>query len=165
MELGALICTPKLPRCLQCPVLTHCRAAQAGRPADFPRRRSPSATTARRFAIFLVRHASRILVRRQPDTGWNSGLWEFPSVETRTVPRRPERLLPPSLKRHVVQLRTLGQFHHSITRYRLLLDVYAVETEHRPSSRKTGERWCRPADLRKLALSGAHRKILDMAGL
>src|SRR5690606_39229658 len=36
MELGALVCTPKSPGCLLCPVLAHCAGRAEGREAELP---------------------------------------------------------------------------------------------------------------------------------
>jgi adenine-specific DNA glycosylase len=37
MELGALVCTPRTPRCGACPLRGACRAASSGNPEGFPR--------------------------------------------------------------------------------------------------------------------------------
>ena len=37
MELGALVCTPRAPRCGACPLRALCRAARSGTPEAFPR--------------------------------------------------------------------------------------------------------------------------------
>ena len=37
MELGALVCTPRAPRCGACPLRSSCRAAASGTPEAFPR--------------------------------------------------------------------------------------------------------------------------------
>jgi A/G-specific adenine glycosylase len=165
MELGALICTPRLPRCPQCPLQTLCRASQFDQPTAFPNPQPRPTATLRHFIVFIIRHDSCILVRRQPDSGWNAGLWAFPSVETADGRRQPETLLRQCHKGRVIQMRPLGQVKHSITRFRLLLQVHAVEIERRPRSQERDDRWCRPAELRRIALSGAHRKILSLAGL
>ena len=39
MELGAMICTPRAPQCLLCPVAKFCRARQTGDPESFPEKR------------------------------------------------------------------------------------------------------------------------------
>ena len=36
MELGATVCNPRAPRCPQCPVRSHCRAARQVNAARFP---------------------------------------------------------------------------------------------------------------------------------
>ncbi len=165
MELGALICTPKQPRCPECPLNSHCLAAQSGKPMAFPQPRKRPVRIDRHFLVLLLRHDSRILIRRQPETGWNVGLWEFPSFEARMGRSHWVTLLPRRLKVRADQLRPLGQVQHSITRYRLLLDVYSAEMAHSLPVNGRAERWCRSADLQKVALSGAHRKILSLAGL
>jgi A/G-specific adenine glycosylase len=38
MELGALVCTPRAPRCGACPLRACCRAAASGKPEGFPRK-------------------------------------------------------------------------------------------------------------------------------
>ena len=41
MELGALVCTARVPRCHECPLTASCAWVAAGRPAwDGPRRRA-----------------------------------------------------------------------------------------------------------------------------
>lgn len=39
MELGAMVCTPRAPQCLLCPVAKFCRARQSGDPEAFPEKR------------------------------------------------------------------------------------------------------------------------------
>jgi A/G-specific adenine glycosylase len=39
MELGAMICTPRAPQCLLCPVAKFCRARRLGDPEAFPEKR------------------------------------------------------------------------------------------------------------------------------
>ena len=42
MELGALVCTPKSPGCLTCPVMMHCEGRMAGKEHSCPSRRKRS---------------------------------------------------------------------------------------------------------------------------
>jgi A/G-specific adenine glycosylase len=39
MELGAMVCTPRSPQCLLCPVAKFCRARRSGDPESFPEKR------------------------------------------------------------------------------------------------------------------------------
>ena len=39
MELGAMVCTPRAPQCLLCPLAKFCRARQSGDPEAFPEKR------------------------------------------------------------------------------------------------------------------------------
>jgi len=81
MELGALVCLPRAPRCGVCPLRDSCVAHRGGRTAELPElpRRAPA--TPRWFAAFVVRKGGRFLVVRRPHHVVNGNLWEFPNVE------------------------------------------------------------------------------------
>jgi A/G-specific adenine glycosylase len=164
MELGALVCTPKSPHCNVCPLQTLCLAFRMGHPTSFPSSRF-RATTTRRFAVFLLRHDSRILIRRQLKAEWNAGLWGFPAVEIEDESYDSDEICRRQLGVHPRPCTRLGQVRHAITRYRLLLDVHQADLDDQPRPARPGERWCRPENLTKFALAGAHRKILRLAGV
>ncbi len=81
MELGATLCTPRAPRCGECPVARWCRARAAGtveeRPA--PRTRRPVPRVEYATAV-LVDAAGRTLLVRRPPQGLLANMWEFPAV-------------------------------------------------------------------------------------
>jgi A/G-specific adenine glycosylase len=163
MELGALICTPKKPGCSQCPLKTECRAYASANPASFPQLAPRLSTQTRRYAVFILRHGSQILARRQPHDAWNAGLWGFPAIELNGQKVKPDTLLRGFLNVHSSDLRQVGNIRHSITRYRLSLAVYAA-TVPAPltPARNNDTRWCRISTLHRLPLQAAHRKILRL---
>jgi A/G-specific adenine glycosylase len=81
MELGALICTPRNPRCAICPVKKLCVAFCGDRLGELPNLKKGAAATARHFIAFVVERNGRFLVRQRPAGGVNAHLWEFPNVE------------------------------------------------------------------------------------
>ncbi|NJK35295.1 MAG: A/G-specific adenine glycosylase [Oscillatoriales cyanobacterium SM2_2_1] len=69
MDLGALICTAKVPQCSRCPIASHCGAHHQGIADQIPHkpRRSPIPT---RTAIALVhRTATHTLMQQSSDRG------------------------------------------------------------------------------------------------
>ncbi len=95
MELGSKICSPRRPKCGECPLSDFCAARRAGtqseRPA--PRRRRSVPRLVEAVAVLLCearpsRSGSddvdsttptrRVLLRRRPSTGLLGGMWEFP---------------------------------------------------------------------------------------
>jgi A/G-specific adenine glycosylase len=84
MELGALICTPRAPKCTTCPVRAHCRALALGRVDRLPPVVDRRATERVRRAVACVVHRGKLLVTPREGT-LLAGLWEPPGVEL--VPR------------------------------------------------------------------------------
>jgi A/G-specific adenine glycosylase len=81
MELGALVCAPRSPRCGECPLATWCAATKAGtqedRPAPVRKKTAESRTWA--TAVVVDRSGHALVVRRPPD-GLLAGMWAFPDA-------------------------------------------------------------------------------------
>ena len=103
MELGALVCLPKNPQCLVCPVRPDCRAQD---PESLPRKAPRKATLQREEHAAWIRCEHGILLERQ--TGRRSkGLWTLPSLEQETAePPLFETVFP--FTHHRVTLRVHG---------------------------------------------------------
>ena len=80
MDLGASICTPRSPRCEDCPVAAHCRARAADAAAEYPRKPAPAPKKQQDWTILLMHTPGGLLVRRRPK-GLLGGLYEFVAVE------------------------------------------------------------------------------------
>jgi A/G-specific adenine glycosylase len=84
MELGATICAPVSPRCLVCPVVRDCAAANAGRQDELPviaaRKKESELPVIARTLVWIEDAGKLVLARRTPD-GLFGGLWELPSLE------------------------------------------------------------------------------------
>lgn len=78
MELGALVCLPRRPRCPHCPVRRWCRACSLGKADELPRRVPPRAKPFYEVAVGVILRRGRVLISRRPEEGLLGGLWEFP---------------------------------------------------------------------------------------
>ncbi|HUG39707.1 MAG TPA: A/G-specific adenine glycosylase [Longimicrobiales bacterium] len=79
MELGATLCTPRSPRCGDCPVSAWCRARALGVQDERPRRRPPRRVPEEAVETdVVVRGDGALLLVRRPDRGLLAGLWEPP---------------------------------------------------------------------------------------
>ncbi len=83
MELGALVCTPKSPGCLLCPVREYCRAYHAGKEKSLPIKEKKTKVKAKDMAAIVLRNnTGEVLIERRPETGLLAKLWQFPNIET-----------------------------------------------------------------------------------
>ena len=82
MEFGATHCTPKKPKCTECPLQQICYAYIHDQIAVLPIKIAKGATRDRYFHYVLFIHHNSIYVKKRPvDDIWR-GLYEFPVLET-----------------------------------------------------------------------------------
>ena len=82
MDLGAAVCLPKNPNCESCPAASLCAAKAAGLQSQLPVREKNTAKPEKDLTVFLLTTPDgRTALRRRPETGLLSGLWEFPNTE------------------------------------------------------------------------------------
>jgi len=159
MELGALICTPRSPRCELCPVNHLCVARHRGWQAELPKIGRRETATARRFIAFVVERRGRFLVRQRPAGVVNAHLWEFPNVEIGARHSGPQRVVTAdSAGFHFTEVKPFTIIKHSITRYRITLAAHRAELAN--SRSKPGGHWLSRSQLARRAFSSAHKKIL-----
>jgi len=155
MELGALVCSPRQPKCGICPVRKHCAAFCDGRTEQLPNFGKRTAATSRRFVAFVISRRGKFLVRQRPAGVVNANLWEFPNVEA--VETELSKAARELLEVNLTALQPLCSIKHSITRYRISLDVFRAEL---PGKSSSSGRWCSLKELERLSFPSAHRKIL-----
>lgn len=79
MELGALICTPKSPSCLFCPVQSHCRAFAEGIEQELPIKSKAKKQKTVPYLTFIIANSDgEYLIEKRPEQGLLANLWQFP---------------------------------------------------------------------------------------
>lgn len=174
MELGARICTPRLPACGACPVPGSCAAYQAGVVEHLPVRRvRPPAPQVHSVAAVLERGGRYLLVKR-PENGLLGGLWEFPAQHCAPSQNGedPADAAPAALLRHLedglgvnATLRApVGALTHVFTHFRLRQQVFLGEAAGGRARRGpyAAVRWVRWTELDTLALTRLTRRTLAL---
>lgn len=81
MELGALICTPKEPMCMLCPIQEHCHAFKAGTQAELPVKKKANKQKRISYGVLLLHMPNgQIIIEKRPGKGLLANLWQFPMV-------------------------------------------------------------------------------------
>lgn len=81
MELGALICTPKTPMCMLCPVHEHCTAFAEGIEEDLPIKSKAKKQKKIPYVVLLIRNKdNQYVIEKRPDGGLLANLYQFPMV-------------------------------------------------------------------------------------
>ncbi len=161
MELGAVVCTPKSPGCLLCPVQTECQAFHKGMQHELPVKAKKKPPKPVNMAVAVLEQDNHFLILKRPDEGLLANLWEFPNCEIDTQSDTKQQLhsflnedwgLDVQLRDHVLT------FEHTFSHIKWKLDVYRgvlhtnlIETEE--------VKLATIAELDRYPFSVSHQKI------
>jgi|SRR5690625_91843 len=81
MEIGALICTPKKPACLLCPLQRHCKAFQKGVAESLPVKLKKQKQKEKAYYVLIIQDKNgEIAIQQRPSNGLLANMWQFPMV-------------------------------------------------------------------------------------
>ena len=174
MELGALICTPKKPKCDVCPVKRSCRARHLDLQDEIPGKVKDIQYEDRtEFALIVPQWPSvrspkgsntKFLIRPLPDGGRWAGLWDFPrtSAESLESVQAAAKVLGKTLGRKIEPGMRLKSIKHAVTKYRITLHVHSASIPSKPSSIRAPWRFASLSEMEQLPMSVTGRKITKL---
>ncbi|MEG0320155.1 MAG: A/G-specific adenine glycosylase [Niameybacter sp.] len=80
MELGALICTPKNPKCESCPMQSLCLAYEEGVQMEYPVKTGKVKAEPEFYKALVIREGDNIYLEKRKDEGLLASLWGTPLV-------------------------------------------------------------------------------------
>lgn len=166
MDLGAMICVPKNPRCEVCPLARDCKAKARGvqhlRPVRMAKKTIPHHIYAAAVIVAQVANLRyKVLLAQRPSRGLLAGMWEFPNARVEGDPAgeaesalRAAYSLPVRMKRG---LPPLAVVEHTYSHFRVTVHAFRCEI----SSTTMGDslRWIRLKDLDKYPMGKVDRAI------
>jgi A/G-specific adenine glycosylase len=139
MELGALVCLPRGPRCDACPVRSFCLADD---PGSLPVRKARSRTVRISENCAWIFQHGKVLLERQDGPRWR-GLWKLPALEGGVS----ESLGAP-----------LFTGSHSFTHHRVALAVFLRDAPQKPAA---NQRWWPASRLGEAPMPAPHRRAAE----
>lgn len=163
MELGALVCTSGVPKCLECPLAGVCVAHQEGLQDRIPVRASPPRIEELRESAVVVHHRGRILLVRRPSKGRWANMWEVPhtTLEEEEDHDQAARRLLKELEIEARLGSELMTIHHAVTRFRIAmrcLNAIYKSGKFKPCFYEEA-RWVKPADISDYPVSSPQRLL------
>jgi len=162
MELGALICRPKNPSCLLCPVASSCLAYAKGQQEVLPR---PKKRNTRKIeaVIAIIEKNRRYLMQKRPSKGLFADLWEFPGGKVlpgENLEQALRREIKEELDAKVTSLSYLTCVQHAYTQFQVSLHAFECRLEKTPSEIKDSRRWISLAGIKDYPLPSGSAKIV-----
>ena len=158
MDLGAVLCTPRRPRCVLCPWRGECAAAAAGIAEGLPARAEKPERPVRYGVVFwLMRDDGAVMLRRRPEKGLLGGMIELPSTPWREVPWDAAEAIPAAPMATAWNVLP-GTVQHGFTHFRLELALMAGRTAAPPEGI-----WARPDEFKNYAFPTLTKKLVNYA--
>lgn len=158
MDMGAMLCTRRRPRCDLCPVAADCVARATGRTGDLPTPRPGKPVPERQVALLVLRAGKRILLQRRPPAGIWGGLLSLPELP---AGEDPALYCRQRLGTRIDAVTPAPTFTHVFTHFRLIIHPLLGAAQARPQTAEPDLYWLDKAELAQAALPAPVRKILS----
>lgn len=177
MELGAVVCLPNNPRCIDCPIQSFCQAKKSGLEQELPVRIKKNNKKILEKHVFVVWNKKKdaLLLKRNPSKGLLGGMWVFPTQESL---ESKEGLVQENNKGYnnenkeseewdhllttMMMTRKIGRAKHIFSHQQWNMTIYEAETD---SSDRTGYQWIQLSEIDKLAFPEVYQKVLRSISL
>jgi A/G-specific adenine glycosylase len=166
MELGALVCTPRNPKCDVCPLAKYCAARQRGLQDQLPLKTKRKALPHFQVTAAVIRKNGRLLIAQRPLGGRLGGLWEFPGGKV-----EPGETLPQCLRREIKEElgirikvgKPITSIDHAYTHFKITLHAFECElVSGKPQVLQVQDfKWVRMSELEKYAFAKTDLRIIE----
>lgn len=166
MELGALLCTPKRPDCVNCPLKADCRGFQGGRPENLPHRKPVKKIPHYPVTAAVILRRGRILITRRPEKGLLGGLWEFPGGKQEkgeTLRECLKREIREELGIEIEVGKAFLRIQHAYSHFRITLHCFFCRIlQGRITPLQVSDyRWVTPQALKEYPFPRADQKVIE----
>lgn len=144
MDLGAMICTPKNPQCIICPLQKHCLSAAMPDVEQIPLRLKSSQKEKRGKVFIITNHQGYIFIRKRTEKGLLHGLYEFPWNTENSFFAQAEN--------------TGKSVAHTFSHFKLILDICTLSAGKAPSNEGF---FAAPEKLADYPMSTLMKKVLN----
>ncbi len=172
MELGALVCTPRQPSCLVCPLASLCEARRLGLQDQLPVIPAKPPALLVSEASTILRRQGQVLILKRAEAGLWAGFWEFPTCHLSGADPAGRSSNSSSQLSAGIQKLTgihaqigppVHSFRFGVTNHRVTMQVHlgtAISGRLKTTDGFTDARWVRTRELPAFTFGSASRRII-----
>jgi len=167
MDLGAMVCTPRNPGCLICPLKDLCQAFKIGNQLERPVFPPKVETPLRVQTAGVIENEGKVLISLRPDNGLLGGMWEFPGSSNCSEENTAEclrRAIYERLGLNILIQEPFGVYKHAYTHFRVKMHAYLCLLSKTKSADIFAYRekcWVSPEELDHFPMGRISRKLAD----
>lgn len=146
MEIGALICTPKNPKCIECPLKEECLAFTNETQLNYPVKVQKKVSPVLEYDVLIIEKDNKLLVTENWSDGLMIGLTRLPQIDRSQL-----------YTFNIID--TIGEMTHIFSHKKWLLTIHVCAIDNAfeiPSS----WRWLNIEDINITPFITAHKKII-----
>ncbi len=130
MDLGAMVCIRRKPKCNECPINEKCEAHRQQLTDYFPVPKTSSVKLHRKIQMLILKKADQdvVLLKKRPPSGLWGGLWTFPEC---SIAEKLEEWCFNEFESQILNQQPLAVFKHAFTHFDLT--IYPVIVTIRPA--------------------------------
>jgi A/G-specific adenine glycosylase len=164
MEIGALICTPHQPQCGACPVKSLCKARKSGIQDSIPTIAAKRPPESVQISMLLLGTNKQILLTSLRKPHFIPGKWGFPCqiISNGKSAEESAAQLCREILGRTIRIEPCGQYRHSISHRRILVNAFYGKSKIQISQLKQTEnyRWVTETQSNRMLISALFLKAL-----
>ena len=150
MELGATVCTPRIPKCVTCPVQSHCESFKNNTVNQYPFKKKSKAKKEFYYNIYLILNDNNEVYLYKETEDLLQGMYKFPKYDIDTSIENIEAKLNLTLSSLT---EPIGEEKHVFTHKVLYMNIYVVYTKDK------NDHFVPLSSVRDLPMSVAMQKV------
>ena len=167
MELGALICKPHNPNCVDCPINHDCFAKRHNKQKELPVKSKAKKIPTLDVVVAIILKNDQFLIAKRPQNKMLGGLWELPGgkVENQEKPQDAvTREIKEEVNLKIKDLKELGKIRHSYTHFHLRMQAFSCQIKSGQEKALCSDqlRWITWQDRHHFAFPKANLKLFDL---
>jgi len=164
MELGAMVCIPKSPKCSICPIQDFCEARKEGTQNLLPvKNKKHIVNTVYRMGL-IIQQNDRIVLVQRPKEGLLANMWELPSFENfqQLTGKEWKNQLQSNYGIHLQwENRPWMSIQHLFSHLHWSMDIYRVDVNSLPKELPSHWQWIIQNDLVKLPFPKPYKRVIE----
>ncbi|MEX2212881.1 MAG: A/G-specific adenine glycosylase [Phycisphaeraceae bacterium] len=166
MELGALVCQPRGPKCVACPVRGECEAAKRGEAEAYPVKAARRKPRAVKHQVVAIESGGAFLFEKRPAQGLWSNMWQLPTAEELEGDVNAQAIaawVKGKCGLIISQVKRVDSFTHQTTHRTIEFVVWRVRARARKRKRETNAQvWRKLEAVDDLPLANPQRRAVAM---
>jgi len=164
MELGALVCRPKSPKCSECPISGHCKAFQSLVPENYPKIFKKKIKPHYNVVTGIFWRKNKFYIQKRSRDSMLGGLWEFPggkvenneSLENALIRELQEETgSTPIIKKKIISI------DHAYSHFSITLHCYHCIEKDSKIIPRNNSNWISTDEIDKYSFPKANHKIFN----